>query len=217
LPRRFLALTLVAVLLAAACNGGDPEAAPTTLAPAPAPTAAVTTARTVPASPLLDTMAPLVIQIETMKAPELKPIFEDFVRAEQSVMKAAVAPVDPDDPDVAARHTGERLTRTKQSLAGLKDRSQSLGVPTKFFVEPRNVSAKNDRAIVFYACVIRDQPMVESTTGKLVESLKEDELVAIGMQLVDGRWQVNLRSQKPEWEGKSCAEALLTFSSSAQQ
>jgi hypothetical protein len=214
-PHRFAAVALAAVLAlsGSGCNGGGPEASPTTVAAEPATTGPTTTVKTVPQSELLDTMAPLVVNRQWFD-PELAPMFEDFVRAEQSVLKAGIAPVDPDDPEVAARHSGEMLGLTKRSLTGLRDKDRSLGVPTKFILEPRHLAARNDTAVQFYSCYFIEQPMIETSTGKVVATSRAEELKAFTMELVNNRWLMTLRSQKDEWKGKSCVDALLTVSSS---
>jgi hypothetical protein len=207
--RRPFTLVLAAALLlgTAACNGDEPRADPTTTAPATSAPPA-TTAKTIPPSPLLDSMAPLVVQIPELQRPDLQPIFEDFVRTEQAVLKAGMSPVTPDDPEVAARHDGEQLTLIQNSLAKLKEQGRALGLPTAVILEPRSVPAMNDHEIQFYACITIEQAMLDVSTGQVVQNLTGSELMAIGMKRVDGRWRMTLRTQKPEWEGKSCADAL---------
>jgi hypothetical protein len=212
---------LAASILGTGCarTGDTGDASPTTpstatTTPVLATTTTATPASTVPpdaaSSPLLTTMAPLVID-RSMWLPVNIEAFEGYVRAEQAAVRAEMAPVTPDHPDLAATHTGTALQNRHDGIRRSLLNDQAVRPPTVFEIRPFRLKGANETKLMFYSCYISNEALYQTSTGRVIDDQQFEQPLEVGMQRVDGVWKLAVSGEPDKWKGKSCEDAFASL------
>jgi hypothetical protein len=193
------------VLLLSACNGGEPDATPTT------ETTVAEGSGTVPPPPVSDIGRQLleqpeaVLRGESLLSPEeLAPTLA-YIRAQQAWIRAGMAPVNPDHPDLAATTGGNVLENVRNALREKQARGQANQAPKVLKTTPKRIQVNPDSAWIVY-CFTEQVPVYDVRSGQVVgdDMFSYDEFVEL--RSVEGRYTVVAREpQGSERQGDSCA------------
>lgn len=204
--RRTVLSVVAAVLLLSACNGGEPDATPTTET-----TATTADPGTVPPPTVSELGRALLEQPELALSPADRKLPEPqlratlaYIRAQQAWIKAGMAPVNPDHPDLAATTGGKVLENVQRTLREKQAKGQANQAPKVFKTLPKRFQINPDSAWIVY-CFTEQVPVYDVHTGQVVGDrlFSYDDFVEL--RRVDDRYVVvALEPQGSEREGDSC-------------
>ena len=196
------AAALTLWLVTTACTKDNPEAAPapTTLAPSTTEAATATTGSVAPGSVPTPGAKPANLLLDDPDAviqdprrlivnDKMRDVVRAYVRAEQAVLRALVAPVDPADPAIPATRAGETLTNTIKSVQKTKDDGQAYRAPTVLRVRPTSIRVLDDQAALT-VCYTEQAALHDVESGKLLDDAVFSREKTIDLKPAGGLWTV---------------------------
>jgi hypothetical protein len=198
------AVLVVAVTLAG-CNGDAPQAEPPTTAGTSAPsTVAPPTTNDVQHLYLTDPRSWLYPGDETLIPPEkLEPVLA-YVRARQAWIRAGMAPVDPDSPDLAATTGGVVLENVRRQLREKKASGEANHPPAKMKLLPLTFDIDGSKAILDF-CSTEQVPTYREQTGEIIDNKMFSVDHVVEMQRRDGVWIMVAGERRSDFrDGESC-------------
>jgi hypothetical protein len=196
------AVAMVGVL-ATGCTPGGPSAESTTTTEPAVTTSPPTTVKPRTTSSLLtDVDKVLHIDPERNYTPDQVAVLKAYVRAEQAMIKANLAPPDPNDPDLAATLTGDQLALVAKNIGEDKAAGTAVTEPELMGIRGGKVEIVSPTVAKAAACLVVQNHRYDIATNQTIGS---DEPVAIsvesGLKLVDGVWKVSVLAAPKTWPG----------------
>ena len=213
--QRLGAATLALWLVTTACTKDEPDAAPapTTAAPsttqaAPATTGSVApgsvpTPGAKPANPLLDDPDAVIQDPRRLIVNDkMRQVVRAYVRAEQAVLRALVAPVDPADPAIPATRAGETLTNTLARVQRSKDGGRAYKTPTLLRVRPTSIRVLDDQASLV-VCYTEQADLYDTATGDVLDGVVFSREKSIDLDPAGPSWIVveSTTDESRTWKG----------------
>jgi hypothetical protein len=199
------AATVFLTLTAGACNRDGKTTETTTTASVAAPTSLPGSTVSPARQRLLDDPDAVIPggHLSIMR-PDENEVVKAFVRAEQALIRAGMAPVTPDHPDLVAATDGEARAGFQKAIDELRQGGHAYRVPEVLVIRPRTLTIRGESADLT-ACMTQGISIYTASTGGETKDLYSVDVDA-DLEKRDGRWLLIKHELVGEFrEGHSCA------------
>lgn len=201
----------VVLLNLVGCSGGqsasEPTAGPATTGAAPSPTSTPATAPpatppTTTAAQAFDALNPLVDTAQ--RTPEQTAILRGYVEARKATVRAKMAPVNTQHPDVLLAFTGLALKNLQESLQDRQTKRKALRPPTNFRIAPAFIRTFGSKTAEVRSCDTSDEASYDLTSAAtLTSGIFSIRMTAFLRETQDGRWVVYEQEVGESFEGSA--------------
>jgi hypothetical protein len=136
-------------------------------------------------------------------------VVDAYLAAENAAVAAASPPTpNPDDPQLAATHTGPMLQQRKDVFSGLRDSGLAIRLPENSQTRETvsSIEYQGDDVAILDVCAVDDGERIVVASGEVVASGLATVEWTAAMQRQDGTWKLAEREEQNRWEGEAgCA------------